>query len=85
MRRITVLLVLPVLLSFGLVLLIATPAHAYIGPGSGLTAIGAFLALIAVGVITFFGFLWYPIKRLLRKRRRHPDPPPGDGNRDAQP
>lgn len=45
------------------------PAHAYIGPGGGLTAIGAMIAVIAVVVVLFFGFLWYPIKRLRKKWR----------------
>jgi len=45
----------------------ATPAFAYLGPGVGLSAIGAFLALIIGVIIAFFGFIWYPVKRLLRK------------------
>ncbi len=45
----------------------ATPAFAYLGPGVGLTAIGAFLALIVGVIVAFFGFIWYPVKRLLRK------------------
>jgi hypothetical protein len=59
-------------------LLAAEPAHAYIGPGGGLTAIGALLALIAAVVVTFFGFLWYPIKRFRKRRRekRDRDKPP---------
>ena len=44
-----------------------TPAFAYLGPGAGLTAIGAFLALIVGVIVAFFGFIWYPVKRLLRK------------------
>ena len=46
------------------------PAMAYVGPGSGLSAVGAFLALLAGVVVALFGFVWYPVKRLLRKRRR---------------
>jgi hypothetical protein len=42
---------------------------AYIGPGGVLTAIGAFLALLAAVVLALFGFVWYPIKRLLRALR----------------
>jgi membrane-bound ClpP family serine protease len=45
------------------------PAMAYVGPGAGLSAIGAFIALIAGVVVAIFGFLWYPIKRLIRKRK----------------
>lgn len=50
--------------------LVVTPAHAYIGPGGGLSAIGALLALAAGLLVAFFGFLWYPIKRLRAKRQR---------------
>ena len=42
---------------------------AYIGPGAGLSAIGAFIALVAGSILAIFGFLWYPIKRLLRKKK----------------
>lgn len=49
-------------------LVLATPAEAYVGPGLGLGAIGAFFGAIAAGVLMILGFFWYPIKRLLRKR-----------------
>jgi amino acid transporter len=51
----------------GMFSLRATPAFAYIGPGAGLSAIGAFLALIMGVILAFVGFIWYPVKRLLRK------------------
>lgn len=44
-------------------------AMAYVGPGAGLSAIGTVLALIGAVFLGVFGFLWYPIKRLLAKRR----------------
>ena len=44
------------------------PVDAYVGPGAGLSALGSLLALLAAVVVTFIGFLWYPIKRILRKR-----------------
>lgn len=47
---------------------------AYIGPGSGLSAIGAFLACIAGIVVTVLGFIWYPIKRLLGKSEKNQEP-----------
>ena len=46
---------------------IPATAEAYVGPGAGLSAIGALLAVIAGIIIAIFGFVWYPIKRLLRK------------------
>lgn len=46
--------------------LLPSPAHAYIGPGAGLSAIGSLLALLAAAVVALFGFIWYPIKRALR-------------------
>lgn len=53
----------------GLVLAPST-AHAYLGPGGVLTAIGAMLALFAAIVAAFIGFLWYPLKRLIAWVRR---------------
>lgn len=41
---------------------------AYVGPGTGLSAIGALLALLAALVIAIIGFFWYPLKRLLGKK-----------------
>jgi hypothetical protein len=54
---------------FWLFCLLAPAAEAYIGPGSGLTALGSLLALVAAVVVAFFGFLWYPVKRMMRKQR----------------
>ena len=47
------------------------PALAYIGPGAGITAIGAVVALIGAVILALFGFVWYPIKRLRRARRKN--------------
>ena len=58
------------LISLFLVLLISQPAMAYVGPGAGIAALGAFLAIVAGVIAAIFGFLWYPIKRLLRKRKK---------------
>jgi membrane protein implicated in regulation of membrane protease activity len=52
-----------------LVCLLPQPAVAYIGPGTGLSAIGVFLAVVAGISIALFGFVWYPIKRLLRQKK----------------
>ncbi len=57
-------------LILSLTCLFPQPAMAYIGPGAGLCAIGAFLAVIAGIIVALFGFLWYPIRRLRRKWKR---------------
>ncbi|MEI4472644.1 hypothetical protein [Frigidibacter sp. MR17.24] len=49
-------------------------AHAYVGPGAGLTAIGTILALIGAVFFALVGFVWYPVKRLLRRGRAAPGP-----------
>ena len=46
-----------------------TAAHAYIGPGAGISAIGSLLVLIAVVLLSIVGFVWYPVKRLMKNRR----------------
>ena len=45
-------------------------AHAYIGPGAGISAIGSLLALVAAVLLAVVGFVWYPVKRLLKSRRK---------------
>jgi len=44
-------------------------AHAYVGPGAGLSAIGSTIALIFGLLVAILGFIWYPLKRLLRGRQ----------------
>ena len=53
-----------------LLCLAASPAAAYVGPGAGVSVIGAALALIAGAFLAVVGFVWYPTKRLLRYLRQ---------------
>lgn len=61
-------------LATGAVLLPVSAAHAYLGPGAGLSAIGSVLAIAAAVVVAVIGFLWYPLKRLMRGRQRQEAP-----------
>ncbi len=59
----------PALLALPAVASLPAAANAYVGPGAGLTAIGTVIALVAAVLLAIVGFVWYPIKRLLAKRR----------------
>ena len=50
-------------------LLTGGQAFAYIGPGLGLGIIGVLVGVGAAIVLTLFGIIWYPLKRLLGKKR----------------
>ena len=50
-------------------LCVATPAHAYIGPGAGLGAIAVTAALGFGVILLLFGLVWYPLKRLLKRNK----------------
>lgn len=52
-------------------------AFAYVGPGAGLSAVGSLLALLGAAALVAVGFVWYPLKRLLRARRRARPAGPG--------
>ena len=56
-----------------LLILLPHSAQAYIGPGAGLGALVAALAVVIALVLLFIGFLWYPLKRLIRGRKRAAD------------
>ncbi len=59
-------------LLFCSLLLVGIPASslAYVGPGAGVSAIGSFLALIMVIFVAVLGFFWYPVKRLLKGKKK---------------
>ena len=58
-----------IVLVAALICVLPRSAMAYVGPGAGLSAIGAFIAVVVGIILAIFGFLWYPIKRLLRKKK----------------
>lgn len=60
--------------SMAMATLATSPAHAYIGPGAGAGAIAVTLALVVGVVLLVVGLVWYPLKRLLKRRKG------GDGN-----
>ena len=49
--------------------LIPLSSHAYIGPGMGGGVIAITLGFIAAIFLAVFGILYYPIKRVIKKRR----------------
>lgn len=57
----------PLLVIVALVVGLPEPAWAYIGPGSGLSAVGAAFALVASVAVALIGFVWYPLKRIVRR------------------
>jgi hypothetical protein len=50
--------------------LLATPAWAYIGPGAGITVLGALWGVIVALVLGLGAVLMWPIRGLFRRRRR---------------
>lgn len=44
------------------------PLLGYFGPGTSVGAIVLIIVTLVAVVAAFFGFLWFPIKRLLKKK-----------------
>ena len=62
---------LAICLIFAMAALTPTLAQAYIGPGAGLSLLGAFWALVAaVGTMLLFIIAW-PVRRMLRRSSRN--------------
>jgi hypothetical protein len=62
----------------GALMLSLTPslAFAYVGPGLGMSAFASAFSLLGAVLLGIVGFIWYPIKRLIRVlRRSRPDRP----------
>ena len=65
-------------------LTVSSPAAAYIGPGAGLSAIGTIAALVGAVLLLLVSFVWYPLKRLLRKRSASPNRAQGTASPAAE-
>jgi hypothetical protein len=57
-------LILLTVLSF---FLFVDEVFAYVGPGLGLGAIGAFFGAIFAFLLALIGIIWYPVKRIIKK------------------
>ncbi len=49
--------------------LITTHSFAYLGPGVGGGVIAATIGIIVAILAALFGLIWFPVKRLLKKRK----------------
>ena len=61
------------LVALGLAVTLSDTAFAYIGPGGGLSVLGTAIALIGGILLAIVGFVWYPVKRMLRKKKPAPE------------
>ena len=50
-----------------------TSSFAYLGPGVGGGMIAATLGIIIAIFAAIFGLIWFPLKRLFKKRRQEKD------------
>ena len=53
--------------------LITTSSFAYLGPGVGGGVIAATIGIIVAIFAALFGLIWFPVKRLLKKRKEKKD------------
>ena len=53
-----------------ILLSISSPVFAYLGPGMGGGFIAGVLGVIGAVLLALFGILYYPIKRMLKNRRK---------------
>ena len=53
-----------------LVLIAPDQADAYVGPGLGAGTIGVILGIIGSLFIALFAIIWYPLKRLFKKKKK---------------
>ena len=53
-----------------LVCVASMPAHAYVGPGVGITMLGALWAVFLAIVFAIAGILIWPVRAFLRRRKQ---------------
>jgi hypothetical protein len=69
------------LLAIGTAAMVAAafPAWAYVGPGAGLTLLGALWGLVLAVVMSIGFVILWPFRRLMRRRKRKAASQTGDG------
>ena len=59
-----------ILILLVIIIFLSHSAYAYIGPGLASGTIVAVIGIVVAIFAAFFGILWFPIKRFLKKRRK---------------
>jgi nitrate reductase gamma subunit len=67
-----------IIIAVCILLIFPVSVMAYLGPGAAVSSIGALLAAIAGIIVAIFGFLWYPIRRLIRRLKKKSSNQEGD-------
>ncbi len=68
---------------------LVAPASAYTGPGLGMATITVVLGFIASIFIALFAIIWYPVKRMMKRKKaastvdETPTPTASDPNTDG--
>lgn len=70
------------LLATAAMLAATAPAAAYVGPGAGISLIGAAIGVIVAIVVAFGVIILWPLRRLLRKRAKAAGGAGDDGGKD---
>lgn len=60
-------------------------AHAYLGPGLGVSTIMVVLGFLGSLLLAVFGIFWYPIKRALKNRKAAAQAEPAQTPEDSAP
>jgi hypothetical protein len=62
-----------VLWAVAICFLVTDSALAYVGPGLGMGVIGAIFGILAAILLAIVGLIWYPVKRLMKKKEKAND------------
>jgi len=61
---------MPKIIFFFILLFKTTSSYAYLGPGMGGGIIAATIGVIIAFLLAVFGILWFPLKRLIKKKNK---------------
>ena len=59
-----------IFISLIILLIFPTTSFAYLGPGIGIGILAATLGIIIAILAAIFGMIWFPVKKLLKKKKR---------------
>ena len=67
-----------------LLMAIAAPLQAYIGPGAGISVLGSLLGILATILIAIGAILFWPVRKLMKRRKAGTSAVTADANETVE-
>ena len=58
-----------------LLVLMASPAAAYVGPGAGISVLGSLLGILATSLVAIGAIIFWPVRKFMKRKKARAQSP----------